>query len=230
MTSWSQFGEDVLLWKHFGDMPSGYFVEIGANHPTKFSQTWFFEQRGWRGLLVEPITAKCEQLRAGRPGSRVVQAAVGAPEQRGRAEFHVAQGDDMYSGLDVPATGTAITEDVEIRTLDDILDAEKSPRIDLLSVDVEGNELDVLKGFDIGRHRPRVVLLEDHLHSLEVHRWMSTHGYRLVRRTCLNNWYIPREATPPRRTLGERMKLFRKVFLGLPFRALRRWRHQHNRC
>jgi FkbM family methyltransferase len=211
----------VLLWEHFAHQPTGYFVEIGANHPTKFSQTWFFEQKGWRGLLAEPISAKCEQLRAGRPGSRVIQAAVGAPEQCGRGRFHVAEGDDMYSGFDAPGTGTALTEEVEIRTLDDILDAEKAPRIDLLSIDVEGHELSVLNGFDIERHKPRVVLLEDHLQSLEVHRWMCAHGYRLVKRTGCNSWYLPVNEKFGMSSLFERFSLWKEIHLDTPIRIRR---------
>ncbi len=228
ITSWSQFGEDVLLWEHFAQQSAGYFVEIGANHPTKFSQTWFFEQRGWRGLLVEPISANCEQLRSGRPGSRVVQAAVGAPDQRGRGRFHVAAGDDMYSGFEAPASGTATTEEVDIRTLDDILESEKAPRIDLLSVDVEGHELGVLKGFSIERHQPRVVLLEDHFQSLEVHRWMVSHGYRLVKRTGCNSWYLPVGEKFNQASVLEKLSLWKEIHLDTPIRIRRLARRRSN--
>ncbi len=226
ISSSSQFGEDVLLWEHFEHAPHGYFVEVGANHPTKFSQTWFFEQQGWKGLLVEPLAAKCGLLRAGRPGSRVIQAAVGAPDQRGRARFHMAADDDMYSGLAVPPTGTILTEEVEILTLDDILDSEGSPRIDLLSIDVEGHEPSVLAGFDIARHRPRMVLLEDHLESLVVHRWMTAHAYRLVKRTGCNSWYVPGDAQFTGASLWERLSLWKEIRLDTPIRIRRRRRQR----
>src|SRR5205085_11315571 len=62
MDSYSQYGEDVLLWHYFGEKKNGFFVEAGANHPTKCSQTWLFEQNGWKGILVEPIPRNCEVL------------------------------------------------------------------------------------------------------------------------------------------------------------------------
>ncbi len=45
--------ERQLVRKFFGDTP-GFFVEVGANHPIEGSQSWHLEQRGWRGILVEP--------------------------------------------------------------------------------------------------------------------------------------------------------------------------------
>jgi len=222
MQSYSQFGEDVLLWQHFGRRTNGFFVEIGANHPTLFSQTWLFEQQGWTGILVEPLAAKCALLRAHRPHSRVFQAAIAAPEQRGRAKFTVAAGDDMLSGLTVdPRTTAAAVEEVQVRTLDDVLAEAGHPRIDLLSIDVEGLELQVLRGFDLERYRPAVMLVEDHLQRLEVHRHLVGRGYRLVKRTGCNNWYVPREAEFSLSTPGERFLLWKEIHLDTPVRCVR---------
>ncbi|MBI3416066.1 MAG: FkbM family methyltransferase [Verrucomicrobia bacterium] len=222
MQSFSQFGEDVLLWDYFQKKPTGFFVEVGANHPTKFSQTWLLEQNGWRGLLVEPLTAKCELLRQQRPGSRVCQVAAGAPEQRGRARFTVAAGDDMLSGLQAqPGVTTAATEEVEVRTLDDLLADAGHPPLDLVSIDVEGTELDVLRGFDLARHRPRLVLLEDHLQRLSTHRHMLRHGYRLVKRTGCNNWYVPASAEFSLSSPREQFRLWKEIWLDTPLRCIR---------
>lgn len=94
-----------------------------------------------------------------------------------------------------------------------------------MSIDVEGHELEVLQGFDLKKTRPDLVLIEDKFQNLSKHKIMKSYGYRLVRRTCLNNWYIPYENNPPARELSEVIKLYRKVYLGLPFRKLRHWRH-----
>src|SRR5438552_3236195 len=101
MNSYSQFGEDIFLWEYFGGKTDGFFVEAGANHPTRCSQTCLFEEQGWKGILVEPIAKNCELLREDRPGSRVFQFALGAPEQRGRARLNVAAENDGLSGFTV---------------------------------------------------------------------------------------------------------------------------------
>jgi hypothetical protein len=85
---------------------------------------------------------------------------------------------------------------------------------------VEGHELDVLRGFDFAYWRPRLILLEDHVTSLDKHRFLNEAGYRLMRRTGLNGWYVPQDNAPALDWLG-RWQIFRKYYLGLPFRILR---------
>jgi FkbM family methyltransferase len=222
MQSFSQFGEDLMLWQYFREKPNGFFVEIGANHPTQYSQTWFFEQRGWKGMLVEPLAAKCELLRQQRSGSRVYQVALGAPEQRGRAKFTIAEGDDMLSGLAVNAeVAVKRVEEVEVRTLDDVLAEAGNPKVDLLSIDVEGSELEVLRGFDLERHRPAILLVEDHLQKMNVHRHIARHGYRLVKRTGCNNWYVPRGVEFNLTSASERFGLRKEIWLDTPVRCVR---------
>jgi hypothetical protein len=77
MKSDPQFGEEGQLWRHFSRRCDGFFVEVGANHPTQLSRTRPFEQQGWHGLLVEPLAAKSELLRHKRFGRRVFQLAGG---------------------------------------------------------------------------------------------------------------------------------------------------------
>ncbi len=110
--------------------------------------------------------------------------------------------------------------EVPVRTLDDIIDEAGPPAgIDFLSIDVEGHELEVLRGFDFARWRPRLILIEDHLASLAVHRTLQRHGYRLIRRTGLNGWYVP-QVEAPALGLGQ-WQLLRKYYLAQPFRILR---------
>jgi FkbM family methyltransferase len=234
MQSYSQFGEDLILWRHFGAKKDGYFVEIGANHPTEGSQTWLFEEQGWRGLLVEPIAASCQSLKEHRPGSRIFQCALAAPEQRGKAQFQVAAEGSVYSGLALNEGFTVEhVEEVTVRTLDDVLAEAGNPKIDLLSIDVEGVELQVLRGFSLERHRPAVLLLEDHLQKLDVHRHVVNHGYRLVKRTGCNNWYVPRGAEFRETTAAEKFQLAKEIWLDAPVRCVRyaykRWRARHKK-
>ena len=111
--------------------------------------------------------------------------------------------------------------EVPIRTLDDVLAEAQAPApIDLISLDVEGHELQVLDGFTLSRWKPRLILLEDHVGDLTKHRFLSAQGYRLVRRVENNGWYVPRDAAVsvgPR----ERWEIVRKYYLALPFRMLR---------
>jgi len=62
-----------------------------------------------------------------------------------------------------------------------------------------------------------MILIEDHLENLSVHRHLVRHGYRLVKRTGVNNWYVPKRQPFHMTTPAERLKLFRKMFPGASF-------------
>ena len=218
----SQFGEDLLVLEFFQQKRSGFFIEVGANDPVKFSQTWLLEQHGWRGALVEPLASKCERLRTARPGSRVFQAAVGAPEDRGETTLHITA-DDMFSSMATRNQGPVETasETVRVMTLDDVLTDLGWPELDFVSIDIEGLELPALRGFNIERAKPKLLLLEDHLKNLRLHRHVSARGYRLVKRTGCNNWYVPAGAPAPRTTAAERFALRKRIWVHTPLAAVR---------
>ncbi len=221
--SYSQFGEDVIVREFFEQRSDGFFMEVGANDPVKFSQTWLLERLGWTGLLVEPLADRCARLRTARPRSRVHQVAVGAPAQRGQLELQVPP-DDMFASLSPrDKAPTAVkTQTVQVKTLDEVLASEGDPAVDFISIDVEGLELEVLQGFALVRHRPALLIMEDHLKSLAVHTHLTAHGYKLVKRTGCNNWYVPAGTPFPFTTWTERVQLWKRLRLNTPWNITRR--------
>jgi len=231
-TVFPDHAEDRLKAEFFGNKRDGFFVEVGANDPQRGSQTWGFEQRGWNGVLVEPQPDLAENLQRGRR-ARVVAAACSSPDRAGTTMPLYLSGphSSLDSHLAAPGASPHGTVDVPMRTLDDILAEANAPSaIDFVSIDVEGHEVSVLRGFDLARWRPRLILIEDHLKSLATHRHLTQAGYRLIRRTGLNGWYVPSRAAPQ---LGwGSLQLARKYYLGQLIRMmrdrkrdlLRRWR------
>jgi len=200
----------------------GFFVEVGANDPHARSQTLHLERAGWTGILIEPQPDLAEQLRTMRTG-KVFAVACSSPEHAGcTMPLHVA---GPLSSLDrehmAPGAAPERVIEVPIRTLDSLLDEADAPKpLDFLSIDVEGHEIEVLRGFDIARWRPRLILLEDHVADLAKHRFMKSAGYRLIRRYENNGWYVP--ANAPERIEGrDYWEIIRKYYLALPFRMLR---------
>ena len=229
--SYAQWGEDRLVWDYFHCKPRGFFIEVGANDPISLSQTYLLEQNGWEGILVEPQAECCRRLRQARPRSTVIQAACGAPAQKGKALFRVATSHDrsmlatQTPDEDVTFAGTV---EVELTTLDALLAERGDPKPDFVSIDVEGGELAVLQGFNLAKHQPGLLVVEDHVHDLRLHAYLRAHGYKLVKRTGSNNWYVPKEAAFPV-GLAERLRLFRKMYLATPLRQLKRWRSSSRR-
>ena len=218
--------ESRLVWEFFGRRRDGVFVECGANHPVHFNQTYFLEQQGWRGLLVELNPELCALLRAHRPNSKVIEAAVGGPAQAGEIEVRLAQADGHTSLR--PGAGIRLSDQtlrVPLRTLDSILAGSGFDRIDFLSIDVEGLEIDVLLGCDLAKWKPQLIFVEDEFENYAKHRHLTARGYKLVRRTSYNNWYVPRESPVTAFSLSttkQFLRLHRKMWLG-PVTA--RWKN-----
>jgi FkbM family methyltransferase len=166
----SQNGEDVLIHKFFGGRRTGLYVEVGAYHGVGFSNTYFLDALGWEGILVEPAPDQAEACRRSRPHSRVVQAACG--RGGGRTRFKVVKGGAgigtlSYMGHDleherrIAREGGTIEEiEVPLLTLDEIV-GDRIGKIDLLSIDVEGAELQVLESGNLTALSPELIVLED---------------------------------------------------------------------
>ena len=218
----SQQEEERLVREFFGNKKRGYFVEVGANHPTEGSQSWHLEQAGWTGVLIEPQPNLAAFLVSARK-AKVFAAACSSPQNAGQSlTLHV---DGARSALDrdrmAPGAQAAYVILVPARTLDDILEeAQASAPIDLLSIDVEGHETEVLSGFDFDHWRPRLILVEDHVATLRTHRYLVDHGYRLIRRLGNNGWYIPADLGV-KISAADRWEIVRKYYLALPFRVAR---------
>jgi FkbM family methyltransferase len=208
--------ESRLVWDYFGKRRDGVFVECGAHHPVNFSQTWFLEQQGWSGLLIELNPELCALLRTHRPNSRTIEAAVGSPAQVGEVEVQLAGGHtSLRPGLNRKCSGHKLR--VPLRTLDSILAESGLTRIDFLSIDVEGLEIDVLLGCDLQKWRPQLIFMEDEFENYSKHRHLTSRGYKLVRRTSYNNWYVPREIPVSAFSLSttrQLIRLYRKMWLG----------------
>jgi FkbM family methyltransferase len=218
--------EVLLVWKFFHHAKHGTFVEVGANHPTLESQTWFIEQQGWTGILIEPNPSLCELLRAQRPRSEVFQVAIGNPDQVGEVDLQIGtehQLSTIVNTLDQPLSGVKVK--VPLRTLDSILAEAGLGQIDFLTIDVEGMELAVLQGFNIAKYSPQLILIEEHRRGYKKHFHLRRHGYRLVKRTRLNNWYVPNNSpatVASMNTIGEAWQMWRKMWLNAPFDNLKR--------
>lgn len=200
----------------------GFFVEVGANEPHERSQTFHLEQAGWTGILIEPQPALADSLRKCRT-AQVFAVACSSPENAGGSmPLHLA---GPLSSLDrsgmAPGAEPASSIDVPVRTLDSVLEeAQATAPLDFVSIDVEGHEIEVLRGFTLARWQPRLILLEDHVADLDKHHYLKRAGYRIVRRYENNGWYVP-NASPEQLRPGDAWEVARKYYLALPIRMLR---------
>lgn len=189
----SQMREDLLIYDFFRDHDPSYFIEAGAYNGVTYSTTYLLEAMGWGGLLVEPIPEEAERCRVNRPGSTVIQSALGTSNARGEVEFTAAidpRGGALLSFLSADEAhlercredGCELkTFKVPLTSLDALL-ADRTESVGFLSLDIEGIELEVLQGFDINKYQPKLMLIErqsdgGHDHDNAIRDYLKTFGY-----------------------------------------------------
>lgn len=197
---------------------NGYFIELGANDGKTQSNTLFFEEnRGWRGLLIEPVLHNFLKCRANRSPenhfaccacvsftyplpyvplvySNLMTTPVGVEGDIVDPKAHAESGSIYLSNKEVPVDILA-----PARTLSSLLDEAGAPaEIDFLSLDVEGAEIEVLKGIDHKRYRFRYILVESR-EVRPVSLYLGTQGYKQIDQLSHHDYLF---ATELRRASG----------------------------
>ncbi len=201
---YSQHGEDAVLHELFRGQETGFFVEVGCIDGRRFSNTLTFEERGWHGICVEAHDDYIPMLVRNRPGSIVCHCAVGDREREAVPFFANRRG--SLSTLDASRESEFRTrfgryfsgfapQTVPLRTLSGLFGSHEVQIVDILSIDVEGTEIDVLRGLDLNRYRPRVLVVEADSATDEnrVSGFLQPAGYACLGKVANNCFYLPRQ-------------------------------------
>lgn len=165
MEFYSQNFEDVLLARCFADVNNGFYLDVGAQHEEVDSITRYFYDSGWSGINIEPVSEFAKTFEC-RDRDQTICCAAGSQEATMPLAVSLASGlssFDQTNAAKIQKMGLlAETRQIRIRTLNSILIELGLTRKDFefLKVDVEGFELEVIKGIDLHRYRPRIVLCE----------------------------------------------------------------------
>lgn len=166
LTRYSSFAEEWIVRDFFNDRKGGFFVDVGANHYRRYSNTYYLEKHlGWTGVAIEPQRAFEADYRKYRPKTRFLPFFVSDVSNE-VARMYVLQDDSLVTSSDRSFTERYGSNPQEVEaatiTLDDLLTKEAVHAIDFLSIDIELSEPKALSGFDIARFRPELVCIEAH--------------------------------------------------------------------
>jgi FkbM family methyltransferase len=185
-----QEGENIILERIFPKKNKGFYIDIGAHHPVRFSNTLNLYQKGWSGINIEPNREAIEIFKKMR--SRDVNLNIAVSTKKNTCNFFKFK-DPALNTTDIKISrmrerqGYKCIEKITVqtKTLNQILLQNCKKNIDLLKIDVEGKELDVLKSNNWEKFVPKVIICElinidlEKLSKNKVYKFLKSKNYLL---------------------------------------------------
>jgi len=200
--NYSQTGEDAMIRSLLDETTPGVYVDVGCHDPIKWSNTLSLYMHGWRGVNIDANPKLIKRFREARRRDVAVCAAISDRELN--VEFHEFE-NDLVSTVEPKVLrewehkwAKCGTRMLRTRTLDSVLKDTLEPgtEIGLLSVDVEGHDLNVLRSVDLDLFRPRLIVVE--VHHFEMHKmtsdpvtvYLESCGFKQVGYDTLNGYFV----------------------------------------
>ena len=204
--SYGASGEDVLISRYFENKKNGFYVDVGALHPINGSMTYNLSKMGWKGINLDMMQENLVLFNLFRKKDINVCTAVSS--SKGEIDAYLFE---SGSGLNTNSIEWAnkwkkkldknfFVRKVKKEKLNNIL---KSFNVDktfeLLNIDVEGHELEVLKGINFELYRPKLITVEIHVNKTkdifqsDVYKFLNKHKYELMSQYRQTSFFIPEE-------------------------------------
>jgi FkbM family methyltransferase len=197
--SYSQEGEDMILRRIFEGVDKGFYVDVGAFHPKRFSNTYFFYKQGWHGINIDAMPGSMNLFKIQRPRDINIEKAVSDSK---RLLTYYAFNEPALNGfsqdISMQLDGHSdykliFKKEMQTETLEEILDQHlhEQQKINFLSVDVEGLDFAVIRSNNWSKYSPRAVLVEilestlEGLTQNEIAIFLRQFGYAIYAK-CVN--------------------------------------------
>lgn len=199
---YSQSGEDAIASRLFLDFyktaKKGFYVDLGGYHPIDYSNTFLFYQLGWSGIVVEANHKNIDLFHKYRPADNTLNIGVG--EKEGNLTFYSSSKQPEINSFSKEYFFKCLNDQNDFKEttcpvlpVNTILNQiPKDKELDLLSVDIEGLDLQILRSLDWEKHKPKVVIAEGHCQDLnkfcdhEINLLLKSKGYICVGKTMLD--------------------------------------------
>jgi len=192
---YSNWGLDMLADDFFKKKNDGVFIDIGCHHPFLNNNTYRLYKRGWVGINIDLDFNTIDLFNFFRKKDLNIQAAVSdKEEERNLFFFHNRSAVNTLS-IESGSNAKEIKK-INTKSLNSIIENSifKNKKINLISIDVEGFEMNVLNGFDINKYKPDLVILEfidvkikeyyfqniNNVLNSNIYRFMDKNDYKLI--------------------------------------------------
>lgn len=203
-TSYAQEGEDILISRILGkDVHHGFYVDVGAHHPFKISNTYYFYEKGWTGLNIDATPGSMFLFNKYRTKDVNIEALIGVGEEE--VDFYEFNWSELNTFSSVTKDRFLLNPQIKLiktvkmrpKALAQLLEENlQGSEITFMTIDVEGKDLDVLHSNDWNRYRPKLVLAEDLFQRIEgtinspLNEFMKSIGYILICKTYNSTFFV----------------------------------------
>ena len=163
--SYSYGGVDLLILDIFKNQKKGYYLDIGCAHPIKNNNTYLLYRKGWNGINIDLDKENIDLFNSYRKRDFNVTAAVS--DKEGETDLYFYHNKSALNTIskqnaDFQKADISSIKKIKTQSINKILENSpyKDQKIDFLSVDVEGSELDIFKNFDFNKYSPKVIAVE----------------------------------------------------------------------
>ena len=185
--SFSQFGEDLVIAGYLCKIPKarrGIYIDVGCYDPIVFSNTRLLHLLGYRGICIDANPICIDRFNRVRPEDFNRCAALSSQrEYLYYLEFDVSACNRLsVTNLPMPSENLITAKRVQTARLCDVISSSpyRDHRVDLLTIDIEGFDLAVLRTYDLTRNRPRLICIESNNSNSDsdIDSFLSTSNYR----------------------------------------------------
>lgn len=199
LKSYAQIGQDLIAFDFFRFYPTTdrIFLDVGAFDGIGFSNSRLLFEKGWSGVCIEPVLKNYAKLESLYKNTNVITIQAAASDYKGELVLNVATipwAEDWGSDVSSPSDDAVQRwsdyiwekEVVTATTINTILEDNNVKRVDFVSIDVEGFEIMVLRGFDLQKYTPSLLVIEYSTlrERQELITYMNSHGYI----SWIDNW------------------------------------------
>ena len=191
-----------LVKETFGDY-TGYLVVAGAFDGVYDDPTFGLESFGWTTLCIEPNPEAFDKLVVNRSKAMCLQFALGTEPRDnvpfevfpvgGGASFSSFKASDAIRGVFYYYDSPEKIINVNVRTLDYCVELAGFKDVDVLTVDVEGWELEVLKSFSLDIWKPKLLVIENICGEVELTNYIKSFGYGIIERVAYNDVFVRKD-------------------------------------
>ena len=169
---YSRWGEDSFLINYFKDIPNGRYIDIGAFHPFRGSNTYLLYKKGWSGINIDLNKTSIDLFKLARPNDINLNLAISDANKK----IKVYQTKDLGKMNTIDSKfASFFLKNYHVResysyNLNDILykyNTSKNNRFELIDIDVEGSEYQILKGLNFKKYSFKLILVETHIFNLD---------------------------------------------------------------